>query len=342
MNQAPEDILRSWDLAGAKAEPILSGHINRTFLVTAPAGRFVLQRLNSIFSPEVNLDIDAVTSWIAARGLVTPRPVPTVEGKLWHKDQGGFTWRLLTYIEGETLLRADSSVRCREAGRLLGSFHRAAWDCPHKFLFARLGVHDTKRHLHTLEQALKEHSGHRLIGEVRPLAGRIIRAAAGLDLELAGRLPVRLAHGDPKISNVVFTPAGEALALIDLDTLCRMPLAVELGDALRSWCCPQGEDAPAEFRLDFCAAAIEGWRGAIGDLPQKEELLATPELVETIALELSARFCADALRENYFAFDASRYPAAGEHNLERARSQFQLAGEVKSKRGQLSRLFEKD
>ena len=37
--------------------------------------------------------------------------------------------------------------------------------------------------------------------------------------------------------------ADRALCLIDLDTLAHMPVALELGDALRSWCNPATEDA---------------------------------------------------------------------------------------------------
>ena len=77
---------------------------------------------------------------------------------------------------------------------------------------------------------------------VRELADRVFA--------LAERLPVlpaaadRVVHGDPKISNIVFArDTNRAVCLIDLDTLTRMPVALELGDALRSWCNPVSEDA---------------------------------------------------------------------------------------------------
>ena len=53
-------------------------------------------------------------------------------------------------------------------------------------------------------------------------------------------------HGDPKISNLMFArDSDRGLCLIDLDTLGPMPIALELGDALRSWCNPAAEDARA-------------------------------------------------------------------------------------------------
>ena len=62
--------------------------------------------------------------------------------------------------------------------------------------------------------------------------------------------------------------------------------------------------SPADARADLADAM---WLGA-----------------DWVSLELTARFLADALNENYFAFDAQRFPAAGEHNLHRARGQWSL------------------
>ena len=68
-------------------------------------------------------------------------------------------------------------------------------------------------------------------------------------------------HGDPKINNLLFDAAtGRALCFIDLDTLGRMPLPLELGDAFRSWCNPAGEDnRQSAFALDLFAAAVDGY-----------------------------------------------------------------------------------
>src|SRR5690348_10388250 len=77
--------------------PIEVGLINRTFRVdTAGVPRFVIQRLHPVFGPEVNLDIDAVTRHLAARGLDTPRVVPAADGALWTVHDGA-TWRALTF-----------------------------------------------------------------------------------------------------------------------------------------------------------------------------------------------------------------------------------------------------
>ncbi len=116
-------------------------------------------------------------------------------------------------------------------------------------------------------------------------------------------------HGDPKISNLMFAASsGRALCLIDLDTLARMPVALELGDALRSWCNPATEDATnARFVREYFEAAVGGYAAAAQGFLTDNEWRAIPLGTLTITVELAARFCADALRERYFGWDSRRY-----------------------------------
>jgi Ser/Thr protein kinase RdoA (MazF antagonist) len=328
-------VFGAWDLGSASATPITSGHINQTFLVQAPtqAGAFVLQRLSPIFGPEVNLDIDTITARLAAQGLRTPRLVPTADGLLWHTDEEQRIWRLMTYIEGEIIDQADSAERCREAAGLLGRFHLALWDLDYQPRHRRLGVHDTPRHLANLERALEEHRSHRLYIKIGPVGQQILEAASRL--RLPDNLPQRLVHGDPKITNVIFDSGGQALCLVDLDTVARMPLPVELGDALRSWCSPKGEEVEGPLDLAFFRAAVQGYAATVQHRPTPHEREMIADTTEVIAVELAARFCADALQESYFGWDRQRFDSAAEHNLVRARSQLSLA---RSLRQNMSRL----
>lgn len=335
-DRMPSQALDAWSLSDAGCQEIEAGHINRTWRIEHARGRYALQWLNPIFAPEVHFDIEAVTRRLEQQGLTTPRLVKTDRGNLWAVDADGGVWRLMTWIEGEMFLSADSALRCVQAGRLLGAFHRALWDFEHEFAFGRLGVHDTVRHIERLEQALAERSDHRAFGQVEPVAGDILQAAAGLALD--DSLPARMVHGDPKISNVLFGPDGAAICLVDLDTLARMPIALELGDAMRSWCNPAGEDTEAPFQVDFYRAALSGYAASVGGLPGPAERAAIPAGVETIAVELAARFCADALIESYFGWDRRRYASASEHNLIRARSQLALARSIRAQRAELERI----
>jgi len=335
MTRAPDPlpdatVLDAFGLASAPLERATSGLINPTWFVRARDGtELVLQRVNPIFPAEVNVDIEAVTRHIAAKGVATPILVPTRFGELWLEHDGA-VWRVLTRVDGVTRDALESPAQAREAGRVLAEFHRAVSDLKHEFRSRRLGVHDTARHLQALRDALDEHGSHRDFAAVRPLAEQVLALAA--ELPALPPMPDRIVHGDPKISNVMFAAnADRALCLIDLDTLARMPIALELGDALRSWCNPATEDAlDARFVRPFYAAAVEGYADAARGLLGPDEWGAIADGTLTITVELAARFCADALRERYFRWDERRYASSSEHNRARTHAQLAIAATLRA------------
>lgn len=331
----PSEVLSSWSaLAGRPARRFGTGLINETFLVEGADGRVVLQRLHPVFAGEVNEDIDAVTRHLAAKGLDTPRLVPTDSGALWATGRDGRPWRAQTFVEGTSVDRIESPSLAREAAAFVGRWHAAVADLAWDYRHVRANVHDTPRHLATLVRALERGGGHRLFAEVEPLAQEILSAGARLPDFAA--LPTRHAHGDLKISNLLFGPDGRARCLVDLDTVGRMPWPFELGDALRSWCNPAGEDvASASVDPAIFAAAVEGYASTARALVTAAERDLLVDGLATICLELAARFLADALEESYFGWDPTRFPGRGEHNLLRARGQWSLHGSVLARRREL-------
>src|SRR5690606_19259143 len=284
-------VLEAFALAPAPLRPAASGLINRTWHVVSERGEpLILQRVNPIFPPEVNADIDALTRHLAARGLTTPRIVPTRAGGLW-LEHGGFTWRVLTFIDGVSRDALDDADQAREAGRILALFHREVADFEHPFANARLGVHDTARHIATLRRALVEHASHPQHASVAALAERVLAHAERLPAVPAA--PDRVVQGDARISDTRFGRAtGRALCLIDLDALGRMQFALELGDAMRSWCNPNAEDsASTRVSLPLFAAAVEGYADGSGGALERAEWSAIPAATLTITVELAARFC---------------------------------------------------
>lgn len=329
ITQPPADVLTAFALDPESCEPAPAGLINRTWYARDAGGqRLVLQRLHPIFPAEINDDIAAVTAHLARKGLSTPRLVRAAGGNWWHRASDGGIWRALTYVDGVTRYAIGSPAQAREAGRVLAEFHRAVADLDYRFKNARLGVHDTPRHLHALRTALKECANHRELVAIAPLAEQVLGLAARLPaLPAAGD---RIVHGDPKISNIVFSrDSDRAVCMIDLDTFARMPIALELGDALRSWCNPVAEDArTAGFSLLLFTAAVEGYAAAAAGFLTPPEWGAIPGATFTISVELAARFCTDSLREQYFGWDAHRYASASAHNQARTHNQLQVADNV--------------
>ena len=143
-------------------------------------------------------------------------------------------------------------------------------------------------------------------------------------------LPNRAIHGDLKFNNILFAgTAGSkmntAAAIIDFDTVGRMPLYMELGDAWRSWCNRAGEDSSeAAFDLELFRASVEGYFSQSDLTLSEAELDSLGSSIERISLELTARFAADALNENYFGWNPEKYPSSSAHNLIRAQGQWSL------------------
>ena len=154
------------------------------------------------------------------------------------------------------------------------------------------------------------------------------------ELPVLADQPRRHVHGDLKISNVMFRRDPlRAAALVDLDTLGMGTLAFELGDAMRSWCNPHGEDAGAvHVELPIFAAAIAAFRAEADDLTTEAERRAIVTGLETVCIELAARFCVDVFEDRYFGWDPARFPSRRAHNVVRARGQLALGRAVRAVR----------
>lgn len=337
----PDEALAAWNL-DLPLRTADDGLINRTWIAGTPPSH-VLQWVNPIFDPRVQLDLEAVTERLASRGLPTTRLVRTASGEPHLPDdepasEGGRAgvWRLLTYVPGTTVHRVESTARAEAAGRLVGRFHAALAGWDHAFMAPPRRIHETPARMDELRAALEGCDGHPLEGPARELGRTILRDWARFDGALD--LPERNCHGDLKVSNLRFDGAGtEGVCLVDLDTVGLMPLACEMGDAWRSWCNPAGESEPEACRFDveLFAASARGWLGALTSAGVELEAVERESLVpgiERICLELAARFCADVVRNSYFREDRERFPEPGGHNLLRARCQYRLGVSAREQR----------
>ncbi len=328
MSAAPADVLSAWGWEQTEVAPIEGGLINATYAVRIEGQPIaVLQRLHPIFDARVNLDLEAVTAHLAAHGLVTPRLLRTRDDRAW-VDLDGRAWRALSWVDGATVHRVPDPSWAEAGGVLVGRFHRAVANLRHDYAFARAGVHDTAAHLARLGSLI----GERGDVEAADLATEILAAAALLPEMPA--TPRRHCHGDLKISNLLFsTDPLRAVCLLDLDTLGLGSMAFELGDAMRSWCNPRGEDAGrVAFDLPIFDAAIRGFRSVADDLISEDERTSVVVGLETVCIELAARFAVDVFRDEYFGWDAARFPSRRAHNLVRARGQLALGLAVRAAR----------
>ena len=288
---------------------------------------YVFQRLHpKLSSAAIVADYRAVTEHLARKGIPAPRLISTREGASVLVDDDGW-WRLTTRVPGVTREKVRSPADAEAGARALGRFHVAMADLEYVFGSTH-PLHDTPGHLSRLaaSQADPKNAAH---------ADLVADAAAEIRHEIAPLmlpkgLPVRVVHGDPKISNVMFE-GGDAVGLIDLDTCNRHSVLVDLGDAVRSWCRDGYEDELQRFHVDRFEAILRGYAAEGLDLaPEERARLA--DCGRLITLELASRFARDVLEDDYFAWDAERYDSRRAHNLARMQSMLHLARDMAARR----------
>jgi hypothetical protein len=151
---------------------------------------------------------------------------------------------------------------------------------------------------------------------------------------LRGELPACPIHGDPKLANILFSrDTGQAISLIDLDTVKPGLLHYDIGDCLRSCCNPAGEDAdPAKvsFNLACCAAILRGYLPQVAPFFSVADYHYIYDAVRIIAFELGLRFFSDHLAGDVYF----RVKRPG-HNLHRAMVQFALCRSVEAQEAEI-------
>ena len=338
-NTEVEHVLPAFGWQNMSWSPLSGGLINQTYLIQDSKGlpKAILQKLHRIFDGSVNKDIDFITKHLNATGLTTPLVLKTIDDKLYFENDSG-TWRALTYLKGDTFHKTPSLHHARSAGRHVGLFHKTLASLKYDFAFKRSGVHDTAKHLKTLEQKIGT-SNSDWSKDADNLAQRILESAKRLP-PLSKVLPKRICHGDLKISNMLFKPnSSDALALVDLDTMGTQTLAYELGDALRSWCNLETENSKAPNpNFDVANAFLSGFSEAMASSLSEAEVKSIAIGYETICLELAARFCIDVYEDNYFGWNPEKFTSRREQNVIRAEGQFATSNHLSTKRNLLQEI----
>ncbi len=177
-----------------------------------------------------------------------PRVLLTREGRDHVIDPGGSFWRALSFIDAaETFDTVKDTGHAHEVGYALGRFHSLLSDlAPDRLADTLPGFHITPGYLAHYDEVLGRRGarpspevnyGLRFVAERRAFAPVLAHALA------QGKLGLRPIHGDPKVNNVMLdTATGQAVAMVDLDTVKPGLVHYDIGDCLRSGCNPRGEE----------------------------------------------------------------------------------------------------
>jgi hypothetical protein len=327
------------DISGAVATSYGDGLIHTTWRLDTACGPHLLQRLNAtVFTDPTAVAENAAAA--AARvddalhraGDHDPRHrlvyLAGPAGHPWLRDTTGAVWRATPLVADSRPAGATCQDEVCAAARALGRFPGlvAAGTGP-ALIEVLPGFHDTPARLAVLQEAVEADSCGRL-AVCRDEAERLLDLAP-----LAHRLgrdnqPTRLVHNDAKLENVlVDTDTGEALCVIDLDTVMPGLATHDFGDLVRSAVSERPEDEPDLHRIAVSEPTFRdlatGYLSGAADWIVEGERARLVDGALAITFEQAVRFLTDFLAGDTY------YPVADHrHNLRRAHAQLRLLEEL--------------
>lgn len=331
-----------------EAAPFGSGHINDTFTLRCRTDvgekRYILQRINHrVFrNPAAMMEnIRRVTNHIRWKlrdqaDELASRQFTVVEandGAACFKDEQGNFWRLYNRIEGAvTYDKLESPQTAYEVARMFGWFQRMLIDLPGPPLHETIpDFHTTPKRLKDFQEVLRRNPCNRA-KDARAEIEFVLENAGICDVLLnlvgEGKIPIRIAHNDAKINNVMLdATTHKGVCIIDLDTVMQGLSLYDFGDMVRTATSPTEEDeretskvAMQMQRFEMLARGFAEETCAFLTPVEKEYLAFSAKL---ITFEQMIRFLAD-----YLAGDIYYKVHREGHNLDRSRTQMKLVQSI--------------
>jgi Phosphotransferase enzyme family len=346
-----QEISRKFQIYGEilHAETLKIGHINETYTATYDQGgtrvRYIHQKLNrNVFrNPSgVMNNVMRVTTHIRkkleTRNMrdVTRRSlivIPTRDGKSFFQNGDTEVWRTFVFVEGvETYEAVQSPEQAFQAGRAFGHFQHLLVDLPGERLHETIpNFHHTRKRFTALQQAI-ERDHYNRAKDAKPEIAFALQHEPLVDVILSamakGRIPERITHNDTKFNNVMMDVlTGEAMCIVDLDTVMPGCALYDFGDMVRTTTSPTLEDEPdlskVKMQMPMFRKLAEGYLSAAGLFLTRTEKAHIAFSGKLITFEIGMRFLTDFLSgDTYF-----RIHRPG-HNLDRCRTQFKLVDSI--------------
>ena len=338
--------------------PFGNGNVNDTFQLTFDQGgirlHYALQRINSnVFKNPVAVmeNVARVTDHIlgkirAAHAETRKRTLRLLhahDGKPYAFDQRGNCWRAYVFVEHarayEVLESPEQAFRVAQG---FGEFQKQLVDLKDRLHETIPDFHNTPKRVNALEAAIKADSCGRLkhvMPEVDFVLSRKDECGKLLQLNAEGAIPERITHNDTKANNILIDDlSGEAICVIDLDTVMPGLALYDFGDMVRSGTNPAEEDEldlnRVGMRFDMYEGLYDGFISSAGSFLTEAEKEMLPFSAKLITLEIGMRFLTDYLMGDvYFK---TRRP---QQNLDRCRTQFKLVESIEAQMNKMKALL---
>ncbi len=343
-------------------KPYGNGHINDTFLICCQTAdntekRYILQRMNhDIFKnpPQLMENMVHVTKYLRKKILSqggdpdreTLNVLKTQGGADCYQDSGNNYWRVFSFIENSMCLeKVENAKDFYDSGAAFGNFQRMLADYPAETLHETIpNFHNTPSRLQDFQKAVRTGDKERAAlaqREISFVLDRVREASVLTDLLSEGKLPLRVTHNDTKLNNILFdADTHKALCIIDLDTVMPGLSLYDFGDSIRFGANTGAEDETdlTKVGLDlglfeaFTKGYLEGCKGSL----TAKEIEMLPMGAKLMTYECGMRFLADFLTGDHY-FKVHRV----NHNLDRARTQFQLVADMETKWDEMTAIVQK-
>ena len=339
-------ISEKFDINGTPIDstPITEGLINSTYKISTDSGKdYILQKINTnVFKnpDELMQNIENVCKYISARVDDPEREAMTVirakDGKLWYRAEDGGCWRVYKFIEGaKSIQAAENEMSLYYAAKAFGKFQRLLGDYDASTLFETIpNFHNTPSRFTDFVNAVNGCKFPERLCESKELIDFLMAheklAHVATDAIASGKMPLRVTHNDTKLNNILFDAhTGEALCVIDLDTIMPGLALNDYGDSIRFGASTAAEDEPDVSKVHFDLYLFElytrGYLEAAGAALTDTEKEYLPWGAKLMTLECGIRFLTDYLQgDTYFKVSRAR------QNLERCRTQFKLVADMEN------------
>jgi hypothetical protein len=271
--------------------------------------------------------------------------IRTRDNSAFYRDPAGGCWRVYQFIEDAVCYEAVKNEEdFYQSGKAFGHFQMMLADYPAAELSETIPhFHDTPKRFRDFKKAVEEDPLGRAAGaaaEIDFVMKREEDCSAADRMLKKGELPLRVTHNDTKLNNIMIdAKTGEAICIIDLDTVMPGLSIFDFGDSIRFGANTAKEDEKDLDKVSLSLKLYETYTrgflsGCAGSLSENE-IGMLPQGARLMTLECGMRFLAD-----YLTGDSYFHIAREGHNLDRSRTQFGLIADMERKWEKLTDITE--